>query len=231
MVHNRVRGPIPWQITPGLESIADLGVGNSLPGLLHLMEGSGRITSDFPPEQEAMLLDLMQSTVGVRMRPFQVISKPQIAGIVEAVRQRVLDWLLDLEAKGVLGEGLSFNEPGKQIVSQQSYNFQNLTSSQIQINTEGSQQNQGLHDTPALGALIRLLEDALRNDVGILDPTGELRADVQTLKAQASSPKPKWDIIKATAKSMKSVLENAAGSVIAVQAAPLLATILNFPPG
>lgn len=39
------------------------------------------------------------------------------------------------------------------------------------------------------------------------DTADELRAELATLKAQADSPKPKWEIIKAAARSIKSVAE------------------------
>lgn len=54
----------------------------------------------------------------------------------------------------------------------------------------------------------------------------ELRAELATLKAQANSPKPKWEIIKATARSIKTVAEGAAGGLIAGLAQPHMATLL-----
>lgn len=58
------------------------------------------------------------------------------------------------------------------------------------------------------------------------DTADELRAELATLKAQADSPKPKWEIIKATARSIKSVAEGAAGGLIAGLAQPHIATLL-----
>jgi len=55
----------------------------------------------------------------------------------------------------------------------------------------------------------------------------EPQAKLATLQAQAVSPKPKWAIIKATAVSIKTILENAAGrSVLATQALPYLTMLL-----
>ena len=72
--------------------------------------------------------------------------------------------------------------------------------------------------------LNRALGAALADAKG--DAADELRADIATLKAQAESPKPKWEIIKATARSIKTVAEGAAGNVLASLAQPHITTLL-----
>ena len=74
----------------------------------------------------------------------------------------------------------------------------------------------------ALSALIELLRDAIQQGRIEAEVRDELQAELATLQAQAASPKPKWAVIKATAESIKAVLENAAGSVLAAQALPYL---------
>lgn len=54
----------------------------------------------------------------------------------------------------------------------------------------------------------------------------ELRAEVATLKAQASSPKPKWEVINSTGRTIKTVLEGAAGNLLAELAKPYVLPIL-----
>ncbi|XZG71745.1 hypothetical protein ACTSKR_07780 [Chitinibacteraceae bacterium HSL-7] len=82
-------------------------------------------------------------------------------------------------------------------------------------------------DREALTTLIGILHDALeRNEIprAVAD---ELRAELNTLRAQESSPNPKWPVIKATAGSIKAVLENAAGSGLATAVLPYLAQLLQ----
>jgi hypothetical protein len=40
------------------------------------------------------------------------------SGILDAIRRRVLDWALNLEADGILSEGLSFSQDEKSRVAQ-----------------------------------------------------------------------------------------------------------------
>ena len=86
----------------------------------------------------------------------------------------------------------------------------------------GSQQ-----DNEALSALIDVLRSALERDEVLGETSDELKAELTTLQAQASLSKPKWQVIKATAGSIKAVLENAAGSMLATQALPYLVHLLK----
>jgi hypothetical protein len=45
--------------------------------------------------------------------PFRKLEKPQVTSIFDAVRNRILDWTLRLEAEGILGEGLTFTPQEK----------------------------------------------------------------------------------------------------------------------
>ena len=111
-------------------------------------------------------------------------------------------------------------------MQEQHYHFGNVSDSQIQISSNGSTQTQAniCTDIEALKGLVQALGAALADAKG--DAADELRADIATLKAQAESPKPKWEIIKATARSIRTVAEGAAGNVLASLAQPHIATLL-----
>lgn len=161
------------------------------------------------------------------MRPKLVFSKPQVQGIVEVVRNRILEWALDLEGRGIKGEGMTFTPQEKLAVQQIHNHFGDVSGSQIQISSNGSTQTQANTtgaDIEGLKGLIGALSAALDGVQG--DAADELRAELATLKAQADSPKPKWEIIKATARSIKTVAEGAAGGLIAGLAQPHMATLL-----
>jgi hypothetical protein len=81
--------------------------------------------------------------------------------------------VLEREVKSVLGEGMTFTQDEKQTV-QQHYHFGNVSSSQIQIgpNSSNQTQTQTGGDMAALSALIDRLRD-------------ELQAELATLQAQA----------------------------------------------
>jgi hypothetical protein len=47
--------------------------------------------------------------------------------MVEAVRDRLLDWSLELEKRGITGENMSFDEREKEAARSQIFNIQNFT--------------------------------------------------------------------------------------------------------
>ncbi|MFV8630663.1 hypothetical protein ACNRDB_14440 [Ralstonia pseudosolanacearum] len=229
MAENPMHGPIPFFAPPEMaEWLTDYSIRQSIPELIQLAQSTTGVFSHFPSEAEHTLMKMMRESSGVMMRPVLKFSTVQVLGVVEAVRNRVLEWALDLEAKGVIGDGMTFSQEEKQLVQQQHYHFSNVAGSQIQIGSNGATQNQTqAADIEALKALIEALRGALdRGDVP-RESDDELRADLATLQAQAASPKPKWQIIKATASSVRAVLENAAGSIVAAKVLPYLVPFLH----
>ena len=99
---------------------------------------------------------------------------------------------------------------------------------QIQISSPGSNQTQTKTvDTEKLCELVSALRKALDKDNSMSsDGRREFESELATLEAQAQSPKPKWPIVKEAALSLKSILENAAGSALASAALPLLSQVL-----
>jgi AbiTii len=177
---------------------------------------------------------LMESMSFVRMIPRLILTKPQVQGILDCVRNGILEWALDLEGRGVLGEGMTFTPQEKQTVQEQHYHFGNVSGSQIQISSNGSTQTQANTtgtDLEALRGLVEALGTVLDRDTVQGDAADELRAELATLKAQAASPKPKWDTIKATARTIKTVAEGAAGNILGELAKPHVTTLLALAAG
>lgn len=184
--------------------------------------GEGEIVKFFPTTIEQKLMDSMR----VRMRPRLVFSDAQVRGIVDGARNKILEWALDLEGRGIVGEGMSFTPQEKQAVQAQHYHISNVSGSQIQIGSSGSTQTQANTkgtDIDALKGLIQALGAVLEPVQG--EVADQLRAALAALKAMAESPKPKWEIIKATAHSIKTVAEGAAGNILASLAQPHIATL------
>jgi hypothetical protein len=125
---------------------------------------------------------------------------------------------------------MTFTLQEKQTVQAQHYHFGNVSGSQIQIASTGSTQNQSntttSNDVKALNGLITALSEVLDRGAVQGDAADELRAELMTLKAQAESPKPKWEIIKMTARAIKAVTEGAAGNILGELAKPHVQTLL-----
>ncbi|MBX9936442.1 MAG: hypothetical protein K2Y10_07590 [Burkholderiaceae bacterium] len=230
---SRHHGEIPFFIYPEIaERVTAFSMRQSIPELIQLLDSKRGIVSHLHPDMEQILMEIMQKGSGVSMRPVLMFSVVQVKGVIEIVRSHVLNWALDLEVRGITGEGMSFNQQEKQAVQQQHYHFGDVSGSQIQISSNGSTQTQANTkgtDLETLKGLIQALGAALEAAQG--DAADELRAELATLKAQADSPKPKWEIIKATARSIKTVAEGATGNILAGLAQPHLATLLALAAG
>ncbi len=210
MAEHPHRGAIPFFSPPDMtELLEDFHIRQSIPELIHLQGSGNDFFIHFPPDVEQTLMQRMRASSGVAMRPALRFFSVQLEGVVETVRNRILDWALDLEGRGVLGEGMTFTLQEKQAVQEQRYYFGNVSGSQIQIGSNGSSQNQANtttgNDLEALNGLIVALGAALDGGTVQGDAADELRAELATLKAQAESPKPKCAIIKATARAIKTI--------------------------
>lgn len=215
--------PLIFPTAEQVEMISTANVRQSIPEIEHLCQSKSGIKMHFPIALEHWLRENMS----IPLDPSLHLSSVQLHGIVEKVRSQILKWALDLERKGVLGDGMSFTQQEKQIVQAQHYHFSNVSESQIQIGSNGSNQTQrsttGI-DLQDLKNLVQALSEAVDLTAG--ESVEELRAELATLKAQADSPNPKWEIIKATARSIKNIAEGSAGAIIAGLAQPHLATLL-----
>lgn len=212
-----------------VELLSDFFIRQSIPELIKLAESTTGIYSHFPPEVEQILMSMVREASGVAMRPALRFSVVQVQGVIEVVRSRILDWALDLESKGVLGEGMTFTQKEKEAVQEQRYHFGNVSRSQIQIGSHGSTQaqtNSSSNDLEALRGLIGAFETALSRSGVTGEAVEEMLAELATLKAQAASPKPKWEVIKATARSLKTIAEGAIGNVLGELAKPHFGTLV-----
>ncbi|MGZ5198880.1 MAG: AbiTii domain-containing protein [Telluria sp.] len=233
MAENPYHGLIPFRITDDsiMEMICAHQECQSIPELERVLAktSTGYLLRGFPPSQEQILM----STMSYPMRPQLKFVHSQINGIIEKVRNRILEWALDLEARGVIGEGMTFTQRERQMVQEQHIHISGVTGSQIQIGSNSSNQHQANRtegDTTALKAVADALAIALEKSKTTGEEADELRAEIATLKAQAASPKPKWEIVKASTKSVKAIVEGAAGSVLGELAKPHVQALLGLLP-
>lgn len=156
------------------------------------------------------------------LQPALVVSGAQIQGIIESVRNVVLDWSLRLEAQGILGEGMTFSKEEKAAAGNVTYQVQNLihnmSHSQIQQDSSGSQViADGQVDYQKIDSVLEQILKRI-DDLGLNhDQKGEISADVATIQAQVKSPKPKSAVAREALRSLRSILENAAASAAAAE--------------
>lgn len=185
-----------------------------------LAEGAnadGPLILNYPAAAEAMLMKSFQ----IPRRPALHIGRSQIQGLVDAVRNKVLDWSLRLEAAGVMGENMSFSDEEKARGRQETatYQIQNQTiihgmsQSQVQQGAASSLQTyvQTSVDMAAINSLILNIRDAINSLTISESERAEVLADLATLEAQKASPKPRQGVIRETLHSLRTILEGAVG--------------------
>ncbi len=163
--------------------------------------------------------------------PTLVISHTSLRHILDAVRTTILNWSLRLEADGVRGEGLTFSKQEREKVASPVYNTINfyggVSGSQIQQATVDSSQAMGIADS-TLKELQAVVEHALTTLAELPGSEAtklELKAELQTLGAQASSPRPKPTVIRESARSARTILEGMTGSILAAKFLEILARL------
>jgi hypothetical protein len=171
----------------------------------------------FTPEYEQKLRQSIKFNTEITL----IVSSTTLVRIIDAVRTIILNWSLKLEADGILGEGLAFSPQERETAKKTSYNINNffgsVQSPQIQQQTSQSYQFM-MGDKVEMKAVFEFVESILRQ-IDFLnlkqESTQELLADINTIKSQAESPRPKHSIIVEGLGSIRRILESAGGGVAA----------------
>jgi AbiTii len=187
----------------------------------------GLFVSGYHPDQLKALQKAIGQVVHIRLH----VSKSAIVGILDAVRTRTLKWALELESKGVVGDGLTFSSAEKTAAQTIHIgNVENLSAGVIgQVGsgaTTTHTQNVGL-TAEALGKISGLMVDVL-SVAGHLqaDDAERIREDIAALKSELEAARRPGHVKRVLA-SMKGVLENATGGMISKAATPAIQELIS----
>ncbi len=219
-VHNPFHGYIPLQMPPEThERVCSVPLRSSVAEIENLIETSeGTIRLTF----NAQLADYLMRNMEVAMQPSLVFSTSVFVGILDSVRNRVLQWALDLESAGVLGDGLSFTPVEVQAAQQVTHNtitIGTMNNSQLQQLSSGSQSLRIEENREELSSLLAEVKQA----AAAYGHAPQVGVDADTVLAQLQSERPNRSIIEASLKSLRSVLEGAAGGALATYVPKLVA--------
>lgn len=147
------------------------------------------------------------------------INPSYLHDIFNHVRNIILEWTLKLEQNNILGKGLSFSEDEKEKAKTIPNNINNfygpIKSAQIQQGNETAIQVSRNIDLDTVTDFINALKKEISDLPLSGDSKSELESDIATTEAQLNSPKPKEGVIKECLKSIRTILEGAAGSATA----------------
>ena len=143
------------------------------------------------------------------------VERSSFIGILNSVRNTILDWALKLEKRGILGEGLFFNEKEKK-TAQSIPQVTNIIlgesdSPQIALNSsEVVQMSISRNfDLPKVKQILDQLDEKTDNLGLPKELNEELNSEIETIKAQVKSPKPKNKILQEGLSSVRKILEKA----------------------
>lgn len=228
MIRGRVRGWNPchgWQpiYFPNAEMEDKLSqCGNNqtiaeIEDLLNEKSEIGTLMIPFTGKVHQQLCTAIRDKIDISL----IIQPSDLVKIIDKVRTIILNWALKLEEDGVMGDGMSFTARERQEVEKHSYNINNfygsVLGSQIQQGSNHSSQAIEIKGCPS-DELIKLMSD-IKNVLPELTLDDEMRkelsADIDSVDAQVTSPKPKPSIIHEGLKSIRTVLEGASGELVA----------------
>lgn len=193
---------------------------NPIMEIEHLIQAGGEPSIALNGSQVKTLCDMAQMPA----MPISVFFSPgSLISIADAVRNRVLDWSLSLQAAGIKGEGMSFREEERARVSGKgdTYNIGSIGSfagnlgGSVGGNVSGTAtQNLGreLEKIAGLLAQLRSHRDQMGLDEG---RQAVLDGHVAELDEELRGAAPRPGVIAGLLKSIKSVAEGAAGNLIA----------------
>jgi hypothetical protein len=163
----------------------------------------------------------LSKSIGFDTEVSLFVNRTLLVGILDAVRNIVLNWALKLEEEGVLGEELAFTEKEKQVASHSAQSINNfygpVQNPQIaQGNRQAIQVVSNFQFDPlGLSDFLTKLEKAIPALEIDAPKSSELESEFVTLRAQLKSPNPKKSIIKEGLTSIRNILEGAGGGVAA----------------
>jgi len=212
--HNPYNGLIPVMCNNAeMERIiSEHRVREPIRAIEHLLEEEGDPMVSFSSEKAEFLAKMSGSPT---FPIYLVLSRSSLVSILDAVRNKVLDWSLSLQASGIKGEGLSFRPEEKAKVSGRgdTYNIGSIGSFAGNMGGQvggdvsaNSAQNVGqeLEKVAALVAQLRTYQ----GEMG-LDPwqQAEVSRHVNAIGEELKGRKPKLAAIAGLLKSIKSMAE------------------------
>ena len=175
------------------------------------------------------------------VQPTLHISQPSVHSILDAIKDTILRWSLELEQNGILGEGMTFSEQEKKSAVQLNLEINSLVSANMNQNQSSSQVNQSF--TAPVGAvqngnynIANVSQNNGTDNADILNAITELRQQISTstlspnlqevadealdtLQEEIVSPTSKPAKIKAAWMNICTVIEKAKDPIVLINAA------------
>jgi len=177
----------------------------------------GQLQVSLPAEAQHLLRDV----TGFDFEFTTAMSASDVVGILDAIRNALLDWSLKLEKSGVKGEGMSFSDDERKRAheTQAVYNIGtietftgNMGSGSGNFSVEGNTVN--ITSKAAIESLVRKIRDN-EAQLGLKpEPTRELHQALDGLQTEINATQPSAKRINGFLASVRGIAEKAAGSLV-----------------
>ncbi len=226
-VQNPYHGLVPFIIRD--EKVEDLvtrtptfqGV-STLQALIEKTTKQDTLSYQLPPGHRNILMDMME----VPLEPVLIVSASQIEIVLSRVTSMILNWSLELEQAGILGEGMSFTMNEKAKAAPITQNFYNSN-----IGTAGSvsgeahvQNNQSTIVAPINNQILSefILESRKVSQLLPDEVRPQIEEELSSLEGDVSEESKRRHLL-----SIKNILEGASGGVAAQGILALLGALLG----
>ncbi|MDA0999403.1 MAG: hypothetical protein O2807_02635 [bacterium] len=230
---NTYRGWEPLMVAnaPDLErAISTRSINSSVAELEDLLKADGDIGMSFDPATKAKLQEGMNYPAELRV----LLSRSCIAHILEAVRNVILDWSVNLEKAGIKGDGISFSQQEKE-------DAQNATTIHIGNITNFSGNIGNVSDQAVVNATqtntfsqanldeIRSLVSQMREYLPAVDLDDEdsVENEARIIEDELSAEQPDHARIRNALSSLGRILQGAAENIIVSGVIHQIRTILG----
>ena len=214
---NPFRGLIPIIINHPefAEVVSTCSIGQPISGLEDVAIPGKNVSMVLPPEMMAMLMQ----DLNISMEPVRVVGGNQIRALVDAVRDQLLTWVLDLVEAGIEGDEMpSSPQPLAPVTIRIEGGF---NGGQLMVSSPGGQQQQTI-----TGEQQATDQPGVAQEMPLQLANGNvLQSELDTTKAQTAAPKWKWPVIAAVASTVVAILEGAGGGVLSELVLKWLATL------
>lgn len=227
------QGWVPMMMATEAENdlISRCDIRQSLPSLedVVIRDSTGHLEMPFPPETIILLNDHF----GVKFGQMAIhIPTSQGQGVVDAVRNLVLDWAIDLEKAGIFGEGFSFNDNERNLAKDSSVTY-NINSIGTFAGNMGSGNTAGdISVSVSSSSQILEIVRKIREFVPDLERAGangpRLKNAVEAIEREATNAQPNGGRLKALLSDAREALVGAAGNLTAEGAMSLIAAALKL---
>jgi hypothetical protein len=219
-VWNPYRGWLPLQFpNPDMERKCSTRVISQKVAELEELakKNSTELQVPFSPE----IAQLIRNSMNYPLEPTLAIAGTAVDGILDAVRNIILDWSLTLEKTGITGEGMSFSKEDKSRAHDASVIYQidrieNFTGNMGSVSDQAVVNASSNVGVDAAG-LTRLIEQIRKHQSEFELSTGnqaKLDEKLAAIEAEITSPKPEPSRIGALLGSLRAVIQSAATNLV-----------------